>query len=184
MPDCCTVLKIRFKHRSHFHPSSWSCQRLFQRSLGHLSCSNTIIPSFLLPTSIATKKGSPLRLNVELSQQVSTTPEQEPHGKGSFSVKCESTQRIQYDNTSAVVADPYDDAYTAPPMQSLPPTSAQDAAPPRGRSRSRSPVGRENGYRSPFRRRSPAPVAAPRRPPHAPVVCQQCSVCSYLYSCR
>ncbi|KAI0047282.1 RNA-binding domain-containing protein, partial [Auriscalpium vulgare] len=36
--------------------------------------------------------------------------------------------------------------------------------PPRGRSRSRSPV-RSSGYRSPpYRRRSPAP----RRPPHAP----------------
>jgi len=41
---------------------------------------------------------------------------------------------------------------------------------PRGRSRSRSPTARSNaggGYRSPYRRRSPAP--GPRRPPHAPI---------------
>ncbi|KAJ7762828.1 RNA-binding domain-containing protein [Mycena maculata] len=61
--------------------------------------------------------------------------------------------------------DPYADDYTnAPPL-------AADGAPPRGRSRSRSPaarsVGARDGYRSPpYRRRSPP---APRRPTHAPI---------------
>ncbi|KAK1235758.1 hypothetical protein PQX77_001002 [Marasmius sp. AFHP31] len=74
----------------------------------------------------------------------------------------------------SVPQDPYSQEYTdAPPP---PPPSDRDrerdrdAPPPRGRSRSRSPP-RENGYRSPYRRRSPAPStsSAPKRPPHAPV---------------
>ncbi|KAG6833599.1 hypothetical protein H0H87_004226 [Tephrocybe sp. NHM501043] len=67
--------------------------------------------------------------------------------------------------------DPYSDAYTAPPL--APPPAEREAAPPRGRSRSRSPAARSNGggaggdFRSPYRRRSPAPPT--RRPPHAPI---------------
>ncbi|KAG6813201.1 hypothetical protein H0H92_013321 [Tricholoma furcatifolium] len=59
------------------------------------------------------------------------------------------------------------DPYADPPV--IPPAPA-DPAPPRGRSRSRSPAARSNGgredYRSPYRRRSPPP---PRRAPHAPI---------------
>ncbi|KAJ7873381.1 hypothetical protein B0H14DRAFT_2720496 [Mycena olivaceomarginata] len=65
---------------------------------------------------------------------------------------------------NAPPVDPYADDYTAPPP--LP----ADAAPPRGRSRSRSPPPRNgaprDGYRSPYRRRSPPPA---RRPAHTPV---------------
>ncbi|KAJ7367891.1 hypothetical protein DFH08DRAFT_829689 [Mycena albidolilacea] len=65
---------------------------------------------------------------------------------------------------NAPPVDPYADDYTAPPP--LP----ADAAPPRGRSRSRSPPPRNGapreGYRSPYRRRSPPPA---RRPAHTPV---------------
>ncbi|KAI3611004.1 transformer-2-beta isoform 3 [Moniliophthora roreri] len=63
--------------------------------------------------------------------------------------------------------DPYSQEYNdAPP----PPDRDREALPPppRGRSRSRS-APRENGYRSPYRRRSPPPAATPRRPPHAPI---------------
>ncbi|KAJ7047764.1 hypothetical protein C8F04DRAFT_1060039 [Mycena alexandri] len=65
---------------------------------------------------------------------------------------------------SAPPVDPYaDDAYNAPP----PPMPADGA--PRGRSRSRSPprgAPPRDGYRSPYRRRSPPPA---RRPTHAPI---------------
>ncbi|KAJ7265836.1 hypothetical protein B0H12DRAFT_172289 [Mycena haematopus] len=65
---------------------------------------------------------------------------------------------------SAPPVDPYADDYTAPPA--LP----ADGAPPRGRTRSRSPAPRNGapreGYRSPYRRRSPPPT---RRPTHAPI---------------
>ncbi|KAF8627570.1 hypothetical protein AX15_004362 [Amanita polypyramis BW_CC] len=77
------------------------------------------------------------------------------------------TSSFQYGepNTASAV-DPYSDAYAAAPQ--APPPAERDA-PPRGRTRSRSPAGRSNGgFRSPppYRnRRSPAP----RRPPHAPI---------------
>ncbi|KAF5388103.1 hypothetical protein D9615_000033 [Tricholomella constricta] len=90
-------------------------------------------------------------------KQVSTPPELEP--------SCSS----QYNEPAASTAvDPYSDAYTAPPL--VPTPVERDPAPPRGRSRSRSPGARSNNgggdYRSPYRRRSPP---APRRPPHAPI---------------
>ncbi|KAG6885127.1 hypothetical protein C0993_005705 [Termitomyces sp. T159_Od127] len=72
-----------------------------------------------------------------------------------------------YGEPAAPPVDPYSDAYTAPPLAPTP--AERDALPPRGRSRSRSPTARSNGdrgFRSPYRRRSPA---APRRPPHAPI---------------
>ncbi|KAF5357661.1 hypothetical protein D9758_007467 [Tetrapyrgos nigripes] len=61
--------------------------------------------------------------------------------------------------------DPYTQDYpdSAPPPP--PPPPGDRDLPPRGRSRSRSPA-RENGYRSPYRRRSPPP----RRPANAPVL--------------
>jgi len=66
---------------------------------------------------------------------------------------------------SQLPTDPYSQEYNdpAPPPPGVPP--ADRDPPARGRSRSRSPP-RENGYRSPFRRRSPPP----RRPAHAPIV--------------
>ncbi|KAK7471124.1 hypothetical protein VKT23_002538 [Stygiomarasmius scandens] len=65
---------------------------------------------------------------------------------------------------SQLPTDPYSQEYNdpAPPPPGAPP--ADRDPPARGRSRSRSPP-RENGYRSPFRRRSPPP----RRPAHAPI---------------
>ncbi|KAG7096609.1 hypothetical protein E1B28_004026 [Marasmius oreades] len=74
-----------------------------------------------------------------------------------------------------VPQDPYSQEYNdAPPP---PPADREREAPPaRGRSRSRSPP-RENGYPSPYRRRSPPPpVSAPRRPAHAPVAPNPSSV--------
>ncbi|KAG6849950.1 hypothetical protein H0H93_003322 [Arthromyces matolae] len=68
-----------------------------------------------------------------------------------------------YGEPAPAPVDPYSDAYNAPPVASTP--AERDAPPPRGRSRSRSPAARSNGYRSPYRRRSPAP----RRAPHAPI---------------
>ncbi|KAJ7122838.1 hypothetical protein C8R44DRAFT_155934 [Mycena epipterygia] len=72
-----------------------------------------------------------------------------------------------YAENSAPAVDPYSDEYNTAP----PPLPADGVA-PRGRTRSRSPAarsaaGRDGGYRSPYRRRSPP---APRRPTHAPIV--------------
>ncbi|KAF4574540.1 hypothetical protein EYR36_005884 [Pleurotus pulmonarius] len=65
--------------------------------------------------------------------------------------------------------DPYSDAYNAPP--SAAPAASEpreNGTATRGRSRSRSPA-RSGGYRSPYRRRSPPPPAASKRPSQAPV---------------
>ncbi|KAJ6567275.1 hypothetical protein DFH09DRAFT_1034413 [Mycena vulgaris] len=68
---------------------------------------------------------------------------------------------------TAPPVDPYSDDYN-----NVPPPLPVDGAPPRGRTRSRSPAARSaaggggGGYRSPYRRRSPP---APRRPTHAPI---------------
>ncbi|KAL4075640.1 hypothetical protein J3A83DRAFT_4356879 [Scleroderma citrinum] len=68
----------------------------------------------------------------------------------------------QYGDSAAPPLDPYSDAYNAPPLAS---DSRDRDAVARGRSRSRSPGARSNGYKSPtYRRKSPPP----RRPPHAP----------------
>ncbi|KAI6105373.1 hypothetical protein F5141DRAFT_123049 [Pisolithus sp. B1] len=69
----------------------------------------------------------------------------------------------QYEDPAAPPLDPYSDAYNAPPPASD--ARDRDPPPPRGRSRSRSPAARSNGYKSPYRRKSPPP----RRPPHAPI---------------
>ena len=70
----------------------------------------------------------------------------------------------QYGDSAAPPLDPYSDAYNAPPLAS---DSRDRDAVGRGRSRSRSLGARSNGYKSPYRRKSPPP----RRPPHAPSVC-------------
>ncbi|KAL0581247.1 hypothetical protein V5O48_000835 [Marasmius crinis-equi] len=78
-----------------------------------------------------------------------------------------------------VPQDPYSQEYTDAPPPPPPSDRERDRdapPPPRGRSRSRSPA-RESGYRSPYRRRSPAPSSsAPRRPAHAPVAPNPSSV--------
>ncbi|KAF9500194.1 RNA-binding domain-containing protein [Pleurotus eryngii] len=65
--------------------------------------------------------------------------------------------------------DPYSDVYNVPP--SAAPAASEpreNGTATRGRSRSRSPA-RSGGYRSPYRRRSPPPPAATKRPSQAPV---------------
>ncbi|KAG9219405.1 hypothetical protein CCMSSC00406_0005299 [Pleurotus cornucopiae] len=72
--------------------------------------------------------------------------------------------------------DPYADAYNAPP--SAAPAASEpreNGTATRGRSRSRSPA-RSGGYRSPYRRRSPPPPAATKRPSQAPVAPNPSSV--------
>ncbi|KAG6336329.1 hypothetical protein ID866_2754 [Astraeus odoratus] len=70
----------------------------------------------------------------------------------------------QYGDSAGAPLDPYSDAYNAPPPASE--SRDRDGPVARGRSRSRSPAARSNGYKSPsFRRKSPPP----KRPAHAPV---------------
>ncbi|KAI5124887.1 hypothetical protein M0805_007317 [Coniferiporia weirii] len=79
----------------------------------------------------------------------------------------------QYSEGAPAPVDPYSDAYNAPPPSSaaVPPLDPRDRdpLPPRGRSRSRSPI---RGARSPppssFRRRSPPPPSKPKQAPVNP----------------
>ncbi|KAJ8457539.1 hypothetical protein ONZ45_g18271 [Pleurotus djamor] len=71
--------------------------------------------------------------------------------------------------------DPYADTYNAPqPAGAAEPAKESNGTSTRGRSRSRSPARSNGGYRSPPRRRSPAPPT--KRASHAPVAPNPSSV--------